>query len=79
MPRVIEIAQAMTDFEALVEAAAAGEEIVLADNGVPQARPVPAISASERRNPSGAMQITYIPDDFDETDEAVIRGFEGSE
>jgi len=79
MARTVNLYEAKTHLSALVDAAAGGEEIVIAKNGIAKARLVPVAKPSGKREPSGAMKITYIADDFDETDESVIRDFEGSE
>jgi prevent-host-death family protein len=79
MPRVVNLYEAKTHLSALVEAAANGEEIVIAKNGVAKARLAPIQKQRRERRPSGLMKISYIADDFDETDESVIQDFEGSD
>jgi len=74
---VVNIYDAKTHLSWLVERAARGEEIVIAKNGVPQARLCALPQAGGRRKPSGLMKITYIADDFDAPDERVQALFEG--
>lgn len=78
--RTVNLYDAKTHLSALVDEAAAGEEIIIAKNGVPKAR-MTAIVAEKpaRRVPSNAMGITYIAEDFDAPDPEIIRMFEGSE
>ena len=79
MTRTVDLYEAKTHLSALVDAAEQGEEIIIAKNGVAKARLAPIPKPSQARRPSGAMKITYVADDFDETDERVIRDFEGSD
>ncbi len=79
MTRTVDLYEAKTHLSALVDAAEQGEEIIIAKNGVAKARLAPIPKPPQARRPSGAMKITYIADDFDETDERVIRDFEGSD
>jgi prevent-host-death family protein len=83
MPRTVNLYEAKTHLSALVDAAEQGEEIIIAKNGVAKARltpiPKPPQKPPQKRSPSGAMKISYIADDFDETDESVIKDFEGSD
>jgi prevent-host-death family protein len=77
MTRTVNLYEAKTHLSALVDAAASGEEIVIAKNGVAKARLGPIPKPARKRRPSGLMNITYIADDFDEPDESIIRDFEG--
>ena len=79
MTRIVNLYEAKSHLSQLVEAAAAGEEIVIAKNGVPKARLTPMPATPRERAPSNLMTITYIADDFDDTDEAIIRDFEGAD
>ena len=79
MTRTVDLYEAKTHLSALVDAAEHGEEIIIAKNGVAKARLAPIPKPPRARRPSEAMKITYIADDFDETDERVIRDFEGSD
>jgi prevent-host-death family protein len=49
----------------LVDRAAAGEEIILAKDGVPVARLVPLEASAVRRTPGGWEDGVQIADDFD--------------
>jgi prevent-host-death family protein len=75
----VSLYDAKTQLSSLVERAAAGEEIVIAKNGVPMAKLVAIPFRGEPRKPANAMGITYIAEDFDAADEEIIRMFEGSE
>ena len=59
--------EAKTKLSQLVERAAAGEEIVIARNGMPVARLVPVPSSTSLANVRGAWRgRVRIADDFDE-------------
>jgi prevent-host-death family protein len=73
----INLYEAKTHLSALVDQAAAGEEIIIAKNGVPKAKLVPIPQAGQRRIPADTMKITYIADDFDAPDQEIIDMFEG--
>jgi prevent-host-death family protein len=78
MTTTLNLYQAKTQLSALVERAAAGEEIVIAKAGRPMARLV----SLEKRRPrrSGFLKgKVWIADDFDDTPEWLIRAFEESE
>jgi prevent-host-death family protein len=77
MTRTINFYEAKIHFSALVDAAARGEEIVIAKNGVAEARLVPAAQPTREREPSGLLRIRHIADDFDAPDAEIIRFFEG--
>ena len=77
MTRAINLYEAKTHFSALVDAAARGEEIVIAKNGVAKARLVPAVHPTREREPSGLLRVRHIADDFDAPDAEIIRLFEG--
>lgn len=79
MPRFVGRHNARTHPVALVAQAASGEEVVIAKNGVPQARLVPVALRGQPRKPANAMQISRIAEDFDAPDDAVVRLFEGAE
>lgn len=79
MARVVNIYDAKTQLSALVEAAAAGEEVVIARAGKPRAKLVP-IKPAARRRPGRTKGTTVLSDDFDAPlPEALIRAFEGRE
>ncbi len=79
MTRTVNLYEAKTHLSALVDAAEQGEEIIIAKNGVAKARLAPIPKPPRERKPSGAMKIQYIADDFDDTDEQIVRDFEGSD
>jgi prevent-host-death family protein len=78
MAQFVSLYDAKTRLSALVDRAAAGEEIVIAKNGVPCARLVPIPLRGEPRKPAGAMQIGYIAPDFDAPDPEIERLFADS-
>jgi prevent-host-death family protein len=73
----INLYEAKTRLSALVERAAAGEEIVIAKNGVARARLVPVAVPQTERRPANALRIRCIAIDFDAADAAVTRLFAG--
>jgi prevent-host-death family protein len=77
MPPFISLYEAKTKLSSLVDRAAAGEEIVIAKNGVPYARLVPIVSRGQRRIPANTMLIEYIAPDFDAPDPEIERLFSG--
>jgi prevent-host-death family protein len=79
MPPFVTLYEAKTHLSSLVDRAAAGEEIVIAKNGTPQARLVPLTVRGEQRKPARALRITYIADDFDAPDPAIEALFGGGE
>lgn len=79
MTRFVSLYDAKTHLSGLVDRAAAGEEIVIAKNGVPQARLVPIAFRGELRKPANAMRIRRIAADFDAPDPAIERLFAGKE
>ena len=76
MPTV-NLYEAKTRLSALVERAAAGEEIVIAKNGIARARLVALPVPSEPRRPANALRIERIAEDFDASDLAIARLFSG--
>jgi prevent-host-death family protein len=77
MPQFVSLYDAKTQLSALVDRAAAGEEIVIAKNGVPRARLVPIERVGERRKPANAMRIEYLAADFDAPDPRIEQMFGG--
>ena len=63
MPKTVNLYDAKNQLSALVDQAAAGEEIVIAKHGRPMARLVPIPRPKRRRKPAGALGITYIASD----------------
>jgi prevent-host-death family protein len=77
MATTLNLYEAKTQLSKLVERAAAGEEIVIAKAGKPMAKLV-ALGRKPLR--SGLLRgKVWMPDDFDDTPEAIVRGFEDSE
>ena len=64
-PIVSNLYEAKTNLSQLVDRAAAGEEIIIAKNGVPLARLVPLEVGSLPRTPGGWENGVRIADDFD--------------
>jgi prevent-host-death family protein len=64
-PVVSNLYEAKTNLSQLVDRAAAGEEIIIAKNGVPLARLVPLEARPIRRTPGGWEHGVRISDDFD--------------
>jgi prevent-host-death family protein len=75
MPHFVTLYEAKTHLSGLVDRAAAGEEIVIAKNGIPQARLVPLTVRGERRAPANAMRIRRIAADFDTPDPTIDAMF----
>jgi len=76
----IEISDAGTRFEELVERAAAGEEIIITVVGEPRARLIALEPKQRPRKPGGWKGQIWIADDFDDplpTD--ILAGFMGEE
>lgn len=66
--KTVNLYEAKTQLSALVDAAAAGEEIVIAKNGVAKAKLVPVPSERARRVPVNVLGIDDLPPDWDEPD-----------
>jgi prevent-host-death family protein len=79
MSSIVNIYDAKTQLSALVDRAAAGEEIIIAKNGSPRAKLVSIPQAAGPRVPAHAMGLTYIADDFDAPDLAIQALFEGAD
>jgi prevent-host-death family protein len=79
MSKFVSLYEAKTKLSALVDQAAAGEEIVVTKNGVPRARLVAIPKQGKRRKPANVMKIDYIAPDFDAVDPEIVRMFEGDE
>jgi prevent-host-death family protein len=77
MPQFVTLHDAKTHLSGLVDRAAAGEEIVIAKHGVPQARLVPLAVRGEARKPVNAMRIRRIAADFDAPYSAIDAPFNG--
>ena len=77
MSRTVNLYEAKTHLSALVDEAAAGEEVVIAKNGVAKARLVPLASCLRSREPANAMKISRIADDFDTASPEIETLFSG--
>ncbi|MBZ9654831.1 type II toxin-antitoxin system Phd/YefM family antitoxin [Phyllobacterium lublinensis] len=64
----VNLYDAKTNLSNLVDRAAAGEEVIIAKNGVPLAKLGPLPKRDAPRKPANALQVTYIADDFDAVD-----------
>ncbi len=65
MSEIFNIYEAKTHLSALVDRAAAGEEIVIAKAGEPRAKLVPLPAKGKPRKPAGALGLISIAEDFD--------------
>jgi prevent-host-death family protein len=78
VPKIVNIYDAKTHLSALVDRAAAGEEIVIAKAGKPRARLVRLPRPAKSRKPAGALQLTRVAEDFDAPlPRELQRAFEG--
>ncbi|MBZ0227995.1 MAG: type II toxin-antitoxin system prevent-host-death family antitoxin, partial [Bauldia sp.] len=59
MTKIVNLSEARSKLSRLIDEAAAGEEIVIARNGVPQAKLVPLPVELKPRKPVNAMKITW--------------------
>lgn len=76
--QTVNIHEAKTQFSRLVDAAASGEEIVIAKAGKPAARLVPIERVKVTRRFGGLKGKVRIADDFDAPlPDEVISAFEG--
>lgn len=70
--------EAKTQFSRLLQRVAAGEEITIANRGVPVARLVPVAAAGAKRKLGAYAGQMTIPEDFDAPlAEEVLAAFEG--
>jgi len=65
--KIFNLSEAKDQLSSLVDRAASGEEIVIAKHGKPLARlgPIPGARNRKPREPSNALGLTYMADDFD--------------
>jgi prevent-host-death family protein len=77
----VNIYEAKTRLSQLVEAAAAGDEVVIAKAGRPMVRLVPVVAAAGVRRPFGLFRgQLYIADDFDAPlPDDLLAAFEGAD
>jgi prevent-host-death family protein len=75
---VINIHAAKTQLSRLLDAAAAGEEVIIARAGKPVARLVPITAARQPRRLGTLAGKLHIPDDFDDPlPDEIVALFEG--
>jgi prevent-host-death family protein len=75
---VINIHAAKTQLSRLLDAAAAGEEVIIARAGKPVARLVPISGAKQPRRLGTLAGKLHVPDDFDDPlPDDIIAPFEG--
>ena len=67
MAKIFNLSEAMGQLSSPVHRAASGKEIVIAKHGKPLARlgPMPAPRSTAPREPSNALGLTDLADDFD--------------
>lgn len=76
--RTVNIHAAKTQLSRLVEAAAAGEEIIIAKSGKPMARLGPLVQPQKKRRLGVLAGKLRVPEDFDAPlPDEVIEAFEG--
>ncbi len=76
--RTVNIHAAKTQLSRLVEAAAAGEEIIIAKAGKPVARLGPLVGSQRKRRLGVLAGKLHVPEDFDASlPDGVIEEFEG--
>ncbi len=76
--RTVNIHAAKTQLSRLVDAAAKGEEIIIAKSGKPVARLCPLAAPTEKRRLGALAGKLRVPEDFDASPpEEVLEQFEG--
>ncbi len=77
--KIVNIHQAKTNLSRLLSRVEQGEEIVIANRGIPVAKLVPFRTCLDRRSSLGQDQgIFTVPDDFNAPlPEDILSGFEG--
>jgi antitoxin (DNA-binding transcriptional repressor) of toxin-antitoxin stability system len=76
--KLVNMHEAKSQLSKLVEEALAGQDVVIARNGVPVVR-LTRFLDDVMRTPGIWKGQIGIPADFDEIDEDIIRDFEGSD
>lgn len=77
--KILNIQQAKTHLSRLVDEAVAGEEIVIAKAGHPYVRLTPCRPEKSPRKLGGWEGRVWTANDFDQTDDEIVRLFEGRE
>ncbi len=78
MIRQVNVHEAKTHFSKLLARVEAGEEIVIARNGVPVAALVARPPEAAVREPGLLSGRIWIADDFDDTPQEIIDAFQNS-
>ena len=73
----VSLYEAKTHLSSLVDRAAAGEEVIIAKNGVALAVLGPLPRETKPRKPAHALEVTYIAPDFDRIDPEIVALFGG--
>lgn len=79
MNHFVSLYEAKTQLSALVDRAAAGEEVVISKNGIPRARLMPIEQHGEPRKSANAMGIAHLAEDFDAPDPRIDQMFGGGD
>jgi prevent-host-death family protein len=79
MTKFVSLYEARTNLPDLVDRAAAGEEIVIAKNGMPFAKLVPLPNRGRQRKPVNALNVTSIGQDPEEREPEIERLFQPEE
>jgi prevent-host-death family protein len=77
--KTVNIYEAKTQLSRLVDAAAKGQRVLIAKNGVPRAMLVGIPERKEERVPAHALKVTHLADDFDALDLELARQFMNDE
>jgi prevent-host-death family protein len=77
--KTVNIYEAKTQLSRLVDAAAKGQRVVIAKNGVPRAMLVGVPARQKQRVPAHTLKLTYLADDFDALDPELVRSFASEE
>jgi prevent-host-death family protein len=65
MSEIVNLSKAQANLSQLIDRSVAGEDIIIAKNGVPMARLAPIAFIGERRKPAGALAVESIAENFD--------------
>lgn len=76
--KLVNMHEAKSQLSKLVEEALAGQDVIIARNGVPTVR-LTRFQDDVLRTPGVWKGLIEIPTDFDDIDEDIIRDFEGSD
>lgn len=75
----VNIYEAKTQLSHLVDAAASGQRVVIAKNGVPRALLVGISERRKKRVPAHSLKVTHLAEDFDAPDPELARLFAAEE